>query len=68
MVTTIELDIRKQMDELVAVRVTLLAQREALTEEGHKLNSQRTQVDNGLLDNAKHLRAVIEELHLDDVP
>lgn len=68
MVTTIEQDIAKQMDELVKLRVTLLAQREALADEGHQLNSQRTQCDNALLDNAKHLRAVIEELHLDDVP
>ena len=68
MVTTIELDIRKQMDDLVKLRVTLLEQRSALIEEGHKLSSQQTQADNALLDNAKHLRAVIEELHLDDVP
>ncbi len=66
MVTTIEADIRKQMDDLVKLRVTLLAQRSALAEEGHKLNSQRTQCDNDLLDNGKHLKAVIEELYLEE--
>ncbi len=64
METAIEKDLQTKINDLVAERLGLELEVEQLREEIHKLNREQTALRNALLQNARKLRPLLDQLNL----